>query len=397
MKQNIRMILFHYVRGSPSLSDMSASVTSATIAEPAAGGTAGGPAAGPGPLPTPPGAELGFAAGRGYLSACTAGLPTAATAAAVHTFADEWAHGRLDARALGLQAQRCRELFAGIAGVAADRVALGSQVSQLVSIVASALPDGAEVLCAAGDFASLTHPLEQLAHRGIRVRYAPVRRLAEEVTPGTALVAFSLVQSASGEIADAEAIAAAAARTGARTLVDLTQSLGWLPVGAAGFDFTVCHAYKWLCAPRGTAFLTVREGLDYELVPLAAGWYSADDVWASCYAGHTPLAAGAGRFDVSPAWPALGGTEAALRAVAALDPHAVHAHDLTLANAAREVLGLPAGDSAIVTWADPDGNDLAALTAGGIVASGRAGNARVSFHLWNTADDIELLARALRR
>ena len=351
----------------------------------------------PSSTPPPPLSALGFAAGRGYLSACTAGLPTTATATAVRAFVDDWQHGRLDARALSAQARRCRDLFAGIAGVAADRVALGSQVSQLVSVVATSIPDGAEVLCAAGDFASLAHPLEQLAHRGVRVRYAPVHRLADEVTPGTALVAFSLVQSASGEVADAEAIAAAAARAGARTLVDLTQSLGWLPVGAAAFDFTVCHAYKWLCAPRGTAFLTVREGLDDEPVPLAAGWCSADDVWESCYAGHTPLAAGAGRFDVSPAWPAIGGTEAALRDVAALDPHAVHAHDLALANAAREVLGLPAGDSAIVTWEDPDGRDLAALTARGIVASGRAGNARVSFHLWNTADDVELLARALSR
>lgn len=341
--------------------------------------------------------DLGFAAGRGYLSACTAGLPTAATAAAMRAFIDEWVSGRLDARALGDQSERCRELFAAIAGVAADRVALGSQVSQLVSVVASFVPDGAEVLCAEGDFSSLTHPLEQLAHRGVRVRYAPVSRLAEEIGPSTALVAFSLVQSASGEIADAGAIREASARVGARALVDLTQSLGWLPVGAGSFDFTVCHAYKWLCAPRGTAFLTVREGLDDELVPIAAGWCSADDIWASCYAGHTPLAAGAGRFDVSSAWPVLSGTEAALRDIAALDPHAVHAHDLGLANAAREVLGLPAGDSAIVTWADPDGRDLAALTAGGITASGRAGNARISFHLWNTLDDVELLARALGR
>lgn len=355
------------------------------------------PASAPRADTAPPIADLGFAAGRGYLSACTAGLPAAATTAALRAFTDDWARGRLDARALGEQAQRCRELFAGIAGVAADRVALGSQVSQLVSVVATSIPDGAEVLCAAGDFASLAHPLEQLAHRGVGVRYAPVRRLAEEVTRDTALVAFSLVQSASGEVADAAAITAAASRAGARTLVDLTQSLGWLPVGATDFDFTVCHAYKWLCAPRGTAFLTVREGLDDELVPLAAGWYSADDVWASCYAGRTPLAAGAGRFDVSPAWPAIGGTEAALRIVAALDPHAVRAHDLALANTACEVLGLPAGDSAIVTWADPDGRDLAALTSHGIIASGRAGNARVSFHLWNTAEDVELLAHALGR
>lgn len=341
--------------------------------------------------------ELGFTAGTGYLSACTSGLPTAATAHAMRSFVDDWAAGRANARTLGEQAERCRALFAGIAGVTVDRVAIGSQVSQLVSVIASSMPDGAEVLCAAGDFSSLTHPFEQHAHRGVRVRYAPVSQLADEIRAGTTLVVFSLVQSATGEVADAEPIRVAAARAGARTLVDLTQSLGWLPTGAGAFDFTVCHAYKWLCAPRGTAFLTVRAGLEDELVPVAAGWYSADDVWGSCYAGHTPLAAGAGRFDVSPAWPVLGGTEAALTGIASLDPDAVHAHDLALANAAREVLGLPPGDSAIIAWADPDGDDLAALTAGGITASGRAGNARIAFHLWNTAADVERLARALRR
>lgn len=336
-----------------------------------------------------------FAPIRGYLAACTVGIPTHETRAAMQGFIESWAVGGIDAHALSEQADRCRELFAGLAGVDPSRVALGSQVSQLVSIVATSVPAGAEVLCAEGDFVSLSHPLEQLSHRGVRVRYAPVARLADAITPSTALVAFSLVQSATGEVADAEAIRSAAATAGARTLVDLTQSLGWLPTGAADFDFTVCHAYKWLCAPRGTAFLTVRDGLDDELVPIAAGWCSADDVWGSCYAGHTPLAAGAGRFDVSPAWPSLGGTEAALRFFASLDPVAVHAHALDLANSARAVLGLPSGDSAIVTWADPDGDDLAALAAAGITASGRAGNARIAFHLWNTPEDVELLARAL--
>ncbi len=333
----------------------------------------------------------------GYLSACTGGLPSRTTTRAMREFLDIWAGGRLNTHALGEQAERCVALFARIAGVTTDRVAMGSQVSQLTSVVATAVPDGAEVLCAAGDFASLTHPFEQLSHRGVRVRYAPVSELAAAIRPETAFVVFSLVQSATGEVADAAAITAAAAAVGARTCVDLTQSLGWLPIGAESFDYTVCHAYKWLCAPRGTAFLTVRDGLDDTLTPLAAGWCSADDIWSSCYAGHTPLAAGAGRFSVSPAWPVLGGTEAALQLFAELDPHAVHAHNLRLAGAARALLGLAPGDSAIVTWADPDGADLAAMQRAGIVASGRAGNARVSFHLWNTDDDVALLRTALGR
>ena len=338
-----------------------------------------------------------FAPAPGYLSACTGGLPSLATTRAMREFLEVWAGGRLDTHALGEQANRCAALFARIAGVAPDRVAMGSQVSQFASVVATSVPDGGEVLCAAGDFSSLTHPFEQLRHRGVRVRYAPVAELAAAITPGTSLVAFSLVQSATGEVADADAIVAAAAAAGARTCVDLTQSLGWLPIGASTFDYTICHAYKWLCAPRGTTFLTVRAGLDDTLTPLAAGWCSADDIWASCYAGHTPLAAGAGRFSVSPAWPVLGGTEAALELFASLDPIAVHDHNLRLANAARAMLGLAPGNSAIITWADPEGTDLAAMQRAGIAASGRAGNARVSFHLWNTDDDVALLRAALGR
>lgn len=332
---------------------------------------------------------------RGYLSACTGGLPTKATLDASRAFYEEWSAGKLDAHAITASAERTRELYATLAGVAPERVALGSQVSQLVSIVATSVPDGAEVLCPEGDFASLTHPFEQLAARGVTVRYAPASELAAAVRPETALVAFSLVQSATGEVADHEAIVAAAASVGASTCVDLTQSLGWLPVGAATFDYTVCHAYKWLCAPRGTAFLTVREGLDEALTPIAAGWCSADDVWSSCYAGHTPLSASAGRFDLSPLWPLVAGTEAALAFFVSLDPAEVHDHAVGLANAARKVLGLPESNSAIVTWPDADGTALAAMQASGIVASGRAGNARVSFHVWNTTDDVALLATAL--
>ena len=62
-------------------------------------------------------------------------------------------------------------------------------------------------------------------------------------------------------------------------------------------------------------------------------------------------------------------------------------------------MGLPAPEraSAIVTWADPDGCDLARLTAAGITASGRAGRARVAFHVFNDEADVDLALAALGR
>src|SRR5699024_9629551 len=111
------------------------------------------------------------------------------------------------------------------------------------------------------------------------------------------------------------------------------------------------------------------------------------------------LAPDASRFDASPAWQAFVGAEPALDLFASLDAHELHAHTTALATAFRERLGLasPDRESAIVTWADPEGNDLARLTAAGIVASGRAGRARVAFPLFNDREDVGLAATALGR
>jgi len=72
---------------------------------------------------------------------------------------------------------------------------------------------------------------------------------------------------------------------------------------------------------------------------------------------------------------------------------AVHRHDVALANALRRRLGLPDGDSAVVTVAADGGLDR--LRAAGIRASIRAGAVRVSFHLHNTESDVDVVARAL--
>ncbi len=335
-----------------------------------------------------------FTNASGYLAACTAGLPTAGTRAAVSADLS----GAPDLAEYCRAIEASREHFATLVGVEPDRIAIGSQTSVQVSMLAAALPHGAEVLVPEHEFSSLVLPFVH-AGRGIRVREAPLHRLADAVSPDTAVVAFSLVQSGSGEVADLAAIVAAADRAGARTVCDATQAVGWMPVDAARVDALLCHTYKWLCCPRGVAFLALREDYARTLSPVQAGWYAGDDPWASCYGGDAELAGCARRFDVSPAWQAFVGAEPALAAFAAVDMHDVYAHAVGLADDFRTRLGLavPERSSAIVTWPDASGQDLMALTAAGIVASGRNGRARVAFHVFNDEDDVERAARALDR
>jgi selenocysteine lyase/cysteine desulfurase len=335
--------------------------------------------------------------GGGYLAACTGGLPPAVAADAMRLDLERWRSGAAGPAYYDISVARARDGFARIAGVSVDRVSIGSQSSVFAGMIAASVPDGAEVLCVDGDFSSVVFPFLQHERRGVRVRHVPLDSLAQSIGDDTWLVVYSLVQSATGERADARAIRAAADRAGARVLCDTTQAAGWLPLEADTADATICHAYKWLCSPRGVCFLTVTPAFAEELTPINAGWYAGEDPWVSCYGPSAPLATSARRFDVSPAWQAMAAAAPALELFAGADIQAVRDHDVALADALAERLGLEAPGSAILTWPDADGHDLAALTDAGLVASGRAGRARVAFHVWNDQSDVDRAAAAVGR
>jgi selenocysteine lyase/cysteine desulfurase len=87
------------------------------------------------------------------------------------------------------------------------------------------------------------------------------------------------------------------------------------------------------------------------------------------------------------------GTVPALDLLSEVGIASIHRHDLGLANALRERLGLPTGESAIVTVAIEGGMER--LRAADVKASVRAGAVRLSFHLHNTESDVDAVARAL--
>lgn len=334
-----------------------------------------------------------FGDARGYLAAASMGLPPRA---AVEAMRDDLAASFDGARTpadYGPAVERGRALYAGIVGVPVSDVAVGAQTSALASVVAGWVPAGGEVLTVEEEFTSITYPF--LVRPDLTVRAVPLDGLAEAIGERTTLVVFSLVQSATGAVVDVEAVLAAAALHGARTFCDLTQAVGVRPVDASAFDFTVCHAYKWLCAPRGAAFLTVREGLHERVRPLQAGWYAGRDVWGSCYGIDMDLAPDARRFDVSPVWLAWVGAVPALELFADVDIAEIWAHSARLGAQLLEELGEPVRRQAIVTVPDPTGDRFRAVARAGVRAAGRASRLRLAFHLWNDEEDVARVVRAL--
>lgn len=166
----------------------------------------------------------------GWLNTASYGLPPKPAWDAVQSALSDWRCGTGSWEAWSDSTQRSRELFARLIGVRADQVAVGATVSELIGLVAAGVPDRAHVVVAEGDFTSLLFPWMVHADRGVEVLSVPVRSLADAVDSRTTVVAFSLVQSATGQIADLDAIMHAARAHDALVIVDATQACGWLPV-----------------------------------------------------------------------------------------------------------------------------------------------------------------------
>ena len=333
-----------------------------------------------------------FPGARGYLDTATLGLPCPATLDELQRTLTDWQAGTARPAAYDEHVRRSREAFARMAGIPTACVAAAGQVSSLVALVAASLPARARVLAPEGEFTSVIFPF--MARGDLRVTFAPLAALADAVTPDTALVAFSAVQSADGAVADRAAIGAATAAAGARTLVDVTQAASWQPIAAQDADYLVCGTYKWLLSPRGTAFLAGSPERLEELPALHAGWYAGDDPWASIYGAPLRLATDARRLDLSPAWLCWAGTAPALEFVERLGVDAVGAHDVALAARVRAGAGVPENGSAIVSLPLDDAA-CERLRSAGARFSVRDGRARLSFHIYNDDRDVDLVLGAL--
>ncbi len=334
-----------------------------------------------------------FPGAAGYLNSASMGLPPAIAVTAMQDAIEEWQDGKAHATQYDSVVAGARHQFANLVSVPQDWVAIGSQVSPLVGMVATVLKPRARIVIPEGEFTSVTFPLLVRPNLNPSVEVVPLERLADSIEDSTDLVAFSAVQSADGRVADLEAITASATAHGALTLVDATQAAGWLPFDASRFDFTVTGAYKWLLSPRGTAFLTVRSELRDLISPLYAGWYSGEEPWETIYGLPFRVAADARRFDLSPGWLAWIGTAPSLQLLNDVGVAAIHRHNLVLANSLREHVGLPPGDSAIAALDLDPAFDASRLD--GFSTAYRAGRLRVAFHLYNTMEDVARLTSAL--
>jgi selenocysteine lyase/cysteine desulfurase len=217
-----------------------------------------------------------FVGAAGFLNSPTYGLPPVFLMAALRARLQDWEAGTMEVPSFDESVRRGRAAYAALVGVDVESVAMGGSVSALVGLVAAALPDGARVATLVGEFTSVTFPFAAHVGRGVTVTELTAEALIASAADYDVVVA-SLVQSATGAVLDLEALRDALAGADTITVVDATQAVGWKALNLGWIDVTLAAVYKWLLAPRGTAWMSLSNRLSRGMTPLSANWYAGAD------------------------------------------------------------------------------------------------------------------------
>ncbi len=160
-----------------------------------------------------------------------------------------------------------------------------------------------------------------------------VATLLAAVTPRTKVLYASHITSTTALIFPVAALCAAARALGITTVIDGAHAPGHvaLDLRALGADFYTGNCHKWLCAPKGSAFLHARPERQAELDATVVSWgylaaAAADEPSAG---GHTGFDAYTGRtlFERRMQWQGTRDIAAFLAVPAAIDFQQRHGWD----------------------------------------------------------------------
>jgi L-cysteine/cystine lyase len=301
----------------------------------------------------------------------------------------EWFEYALDLR------QQLRARLAGLVGAEAEQVALTASTTDGCNIVLAGLGLAREdeVVTTDSEHFGLLGPLHASGARVVVVPPDPDAIVAA-VGPRTRLLAISQVLWTTGAILPVRELRE---QTGIPVLVDGAQSVGAIPVDAAGLDFLTISGQKWLCGPDSTGALVVA---DPERLRVARPSFLSK-VENSADGSFVPRP-GAARFE--PNWlPA--GAIAGLLAAVELAPEWRYERAAATAARCRELLAghvetVPGG-ATLVSFRPPRGEDAAETSKRleRLRVSVRdvpgTGLVRASCGWWTSEGDLERLVHAL--
>ncbi|MGA7633059.1 MAG: aminotransferase class V-fold PLP-dependent enzyme [Terriglobales bacterium] len=352
-----------------------------------------------------------------YLNSCSQGPLSDAVQAGLEDFMASWHEQGSPWELWVNQYEAARTAFAQFINASPDEVAIVTSVSAGVNGVASALnfQERKKVVMGEFEFPTMGHVWLGQRTRGAEVQFVgaegnciPAANYEKMVDRNTCIVPLTHVCFKNGFRSEVSAITQVAHRAGALVMLDDYQDCGTRPVDvkAMDLDFFVTGTLKYLLGPPGLAFLYVRKELILSLMPTVTGWFGQANPFA-----YDPkvfdLSSTARRFESgSPSVPNVYAALPGFRLLQEIGMENVAGHikklTLSLLSCARD-LGIRAktpADSAgpLVVLQCKDSNLLVQkLTASNIVASNRYDGLRISFHVYNTMDDVKAVGEVLKK
>jgi selenocysteine lyase/cysteine desulfurase len=173
-------------------------------------------------------------------------------------------------------------------------------------------------------------------------------------------------------------------------------------------DFVAGGTLKYLLASAGLAFLYCRADLLPEITPTVTGWFADEDIFAMDIDDYSPSPT-ARKFESGT--PPIPNIYAGIAGMDLMHEIGIEATERHVAGLTEQlVTGLDRIGATMVTPRDPnqrgpmiavattdEGAMVAALREDNILTSPRDGNVRLSFHCYNSEEDIERVIAGLEK
>ena len=352
-----------------------------------------------------------------YLNNCSQGALSAAVQTGLENYIASWHAQGSPWETWMDRYEEARTAFAQFINASPDEVAIVTSASAGINGIASALNfrERKKVVMGEFEFPTMGHVWLAQRVRGAEVQFVsaegnsiPAANYEKMVDRNTLIVPLTHVCFKNGFRSEINAITQIAHGSGALVMLDNYQDCGTRPVDvkALDLDFFVTGTLKYLLGPPGLAFMYVRKELISSLVPTVTGWFAQTNPFAFD-PQHIDLSPTARRFESgSPSVPNVYAAVPGFHLLQEIGMENMAAHIKRLAQSllscARD-LGIRAktpADSAgpLVVLQCKDSNILVQrLAESDIVASNRHDGLRVSFHVYNTMDDVKEVAEVLRK
>lgn len=352
-----------------------------------------------------------------YLNSCSQGALSDAVQGGLEDYIASWHEQGSPWELWVNRYEAARTAFAQFINASPDEVAIVTSASAGINSAASALNfrERKKVVMGEFEFPTMGHVWLAQRVRGAEVQFVsasgncmPAVNYEKVVDRDTLIVPLTHVCFKNGFRSEVSAITEIAHRAGALVMLDDYQDCGTRPVDvkALDLDFFVTGTLKYLLGPPGLAFMYVRKDLISSLVPTITGWFAQTNPFAfdpqNIDLSRTARRFQSGSPSVPNVYAAIPGIQ--LLQEIGMENVATHIKRLTAALLRCALdLGIRAktpADSAgpLVVLQSKDSNLLVQkLAESHIVASNRHDGLRISFHVYNTMDDVKAVAEVLKK